>query len=302
MSVPSAELALPTADAAGRARSDGLLARLLHQPLTLAALGYLVVLALLAALAPLISPYDPYATDYRAILHPPTTAHWLGTDDLGRDMLSRLLYASRSSLLACLQAVGLALAAGTTIGVLSGYFGGWIDRMLMLVIDAVLSVPGLLLAMSIVGALGPGLTNAMIALAVIFVPLFARLSRVQTLAVREEVYMEAARSIGVRHRRAVLRHVLPNIVGPLVVQVFITMGVAIVAEGAMSYLGLSIQPPQASWGNLLQRAFSSVAQAPWLIFIPGAVITVTVVAFQILGDGLSHLLSGTAATTAGRQP
>jgi peptide/nickel transport system permease protein len=169
-----------------------------------------------------------------------------------------------------------------------------VDRIVMTLIDAVLSVPGLLLALAIVGALGPGLTNAMFALAVIFVPLFARLSRIQALAVREEAFMEAARSIGVSHLRAVLRHVVPNIAGPLVVQTFITMGVAIVAEGAMSYLGLSVQPPEASWGNLLQRAFSVVNQAPWLIFIPGAAITTTVIAFQVLGDGLSLALSGGA--------
>ncbi|MFV2010376.1 ABC transporter permease [Micromonospora sp. LOL_027] len=284
-----------------RDRGDALVARIRSQPMTVVALGYLVLLSLLAVAAPLASPYDPYATDFRAILDPPSAVHWLGTDDLGRDMLSRLLYASRSSLLACLQAVGLGLLGGVLLGVTAGYFGGWVDRLVMTLIDAVLSVPGLLLAMSIVGVLGPGLRNAMFALAVIFVPIFARLSRIQALAVREETYLEAARSIGVSHLRSVLRHVLPNIAGPLVVQVFITMAVAIVAEGAMSYLGLSIQPPEASWGNLLQRAFSSVASAPWLIFIPGLTITLTVVAFQVLGDGLSQALSGGHQQKAGNR-
>lgn len=274
--------------------------RLRRQPLTLAALGFLVLLATVSAAAPLVAPYDPYATDIRAILAPPSAEHWLGTDDLGRDMLSRLLYASRTSLLASLQAVGLALVVGLALGVTSGYLGGWPDRVLMTVVDAVLSVPGLLLAMAVVGALGPSLTNAMLALSLIFVPVFARLSRVQALAVREEVYVEAARSIGVSHLRTVLRHVLPNIAGPLVVQVFITMGLAIIAEGAMSYLGLSIQPPEASWGNLLQRAFSAVHQAPWLIFIPGTLITISVVAFQLVGDGLSRAFAGTGTAAAGR--
>ncbi|MFY1638030.1 ABC transporter permease [Solwaraspora sp. WMMB335] len=284
-----------------RDRDDTIIARLRRQPMTVVALGYLALLCLLAATAPLVSPYDPYATDLRAVLDPPSAQHWLGADDLGRDMLSRLLYASRASLLACLQAVGLGLLGGMLLGVTAGYFGGWVDRLVMTLIDAVLSVPGLLLAMSIVGVLGPGLRNAMFALAVIFVPIFARLSRIQTLAVREETYLEAARSIGVPHPRSILRHVLPNIAGPLIVQVFITMAVAIVAEGAMSYLGLSIQPPEASWGNLLQRAFSSVATAPWLIFVPGLTITLTVVAFQVLGDGLSHALSGGHQQKASRR-
>lgn len=271
-------------------RTDSVLSRLRRQPLTMAAIVYLTFLVLVAVGAPLLSPYDPYDTDLRALLQPPSSTHWLGTDDLGRDVLSRMLYASRTSLLACVQAVGVAALIGATLGVVSGYFGGWIDRAIMTVIDAVLSVPGLLLAMAIVGVLGSGLTNAMLALSVIFVPIFARLCRIQALAVREEVFMEAARAIGVPHPRAILRHIMPNIAAPLLVQVFITLGVAIVAEGAMSYLGLSIQPPEASWGVVLQRAFAVVHQAPWLIFIPGTAITLTVVAFQILGDGLSRAL------------
>jgi len=280
----------PTTEPVVRLRGDTVLSRLRRQPLTMAAIVYLAILAVVAIGAPVLSPFDPYDTDLRALLQPPSPAHWLGTDDLGRDVLSRMLYASRASLLACVQAVGIAALVGAALGVLSGYFGGWIDRGIMTLIDAVLSVPGLLLAMAIVGVLGSGLTNAMLALAVIFVPIFARLCRIQALAVREEVFMEAARAIGVPHWRAILRHVIPNIAAPLLVQVFITLGVAIVAEGAMSYLGLSIQPPEASWGALLQRAFSVVHQAPWLIFIPGTAITLTVIAFQVLGDGLSRAL------------
>jgi peptide/nickel transport system permease protein len=278
-----------------RLAGDTVWARLRRQPAVMIAIGYLVVLVALAVLAPVVSPYDPYATEFTNLLSPPTPQHWLGTDDLGRDMLSRMLYASRASLLACVQAVAMAVVAGVGLGVVSGYFGGWIDRLVMLVIDAVLSVPGLLLALSVIGALGPSLTNASVALAIIFVPIFARLSRIQAAAVREEAYMEAAQSIGVSHRRAVLRHVLPNIAGPLAVQTFITMGVAIVAEGAMSYLGLTVQPPEASWGSVLKRAFTSVNEAPWLIFVPGAVITITVIAFQVIGDGLNLAWSSSGA-------
>lgn len=275
-----------------RRRDDTVIRRLIRQPVTVVAIGYLVALTLAALGAPLLAPYPPDQTHATAILQTPTTDHWFGTDDLGRDMFSRMLYASRSSLMACLQAVGIAAVVGAALGVVSGYFGGLIDRMIMTVIDAVLSVPGLLLALAIVGVLGSGLTNAMIALAVIFVPIFARLCRIQALSVREEVYMEAARATGVSHLRALLRHVLPNIAAPVLVQVFITLGVAIIAEGSMSYLGLSIQPPEASWGVLLQRAFSVITQAPWLIYIPGAAIALTVIAFQILGDGLAQALVG----------
>jgi ABC-type dipeptide/oligopeptide/nickel transport system permease subunit len=300
MTTPLAEV--PTgADAALRLRGDTVIGRLLRQPLTVAAIGYLAVLALAALAAPLLAPYAPDQTHLRAILQTPSADHWLGTDELGRDMFSRMLFASRASLLACVEAVGIATVVGATLGVVSGYFGGLVDRVIMTVIDAVLSVPGLLLALAIVGALGTGLTNAMIALAVIFVPIFARLCRIQALAVREEVFMEAARAIGVSRGRAILRHVIPNIAAPVLVQVFITLGVAIVAEGSMSYLGLSIQPPEVSWGLLLQRAFAVITQAPWLIFIPGAVITLTVLAFQITGDGLARSLVGVGQRSGGQR-
>jgi peptide/nickel transport system permease protein len=300
MTTPLPEV--PTvADAPLRLRGDTVFGRLLRQPLTVAAIVYLVVLALAALAAPLLAPYPPDQTHLRAILQTPSADYWLGTDELGRDMFSRMLFASRASLLACVEAVGIATLLGATLGVVSGYFGGLVDRVIMTVIDAILSVPGLLLALAIVGALGTGLTNAMIALAVIFVPIFARLCRIQALAVREEVFMEAARAIGVPRHRAILRHVVPNIAAPVLVQVFITLGVAIVAEGAMSYLGLSIQPPEVSWGLLLQRAFAVITQAPWLIFIPGAVITLTVLAFQILGDGLARALVGVGQRTSGQR-
>lgn len=289
------------ADPALRQRGDTVLGRLLRQPLTVAAMVYLVLLAGAALAAPLLAPYAPEKTNVRAILQTPSAEYWLGTDELGRDMLSRMLYASQSSLLACVQAVGIAVVVGAALGVVSGYFGGLVDRTIMTFIDAVLSVPGLLLALAIVGALGPGLTNAMIALAVIFVPIFARLCRIQALSIREEVFMEAARAIGVSRLRAILRHIIPNIAAPVLVQVFITLGVAIVAEGSMSYLGLSTQLPDVSWGLLLQRAFAVITQAPWLIFIPGAVITVTVLAFQLLGDGLARSLVGVGPRTGGHR-
>ncbi|GIH72410.1 ABC transporter permease [Sphaerimonospora thailandensis] len=269
-------------------RGQTVLGKLRRQPMTMAAVLFIAMLGLAALLAPVLSPYRPHDTDYFAILQTPSPAHLLGTDDLGRDILSRMLYATRASLLACLQAVGLAVFVGVIIGLLAGYFGGWIDRLLMIVIDSLLAIPGLLLALALVGALGPGLVNASFALSIIFVPVFARITRIQAAAVNQEPYMEASRSIGLTHRRSVLRHLLPNTAAPLIVQIFITLGVAIVAEGAMSYLGMSIQPPEASWGNMLQRSFSTINEAPWLIFIPGALMTLTVLAFQVIGDGLNR--------------
>lgn len=271
--------------------SPGVGSRLIRQPVTMVALLFIVLLSGCALLAPVLSPYDPYATDYLAVLQMPNGTHLLGTDDLGRDILSRLLYATRASLLACLQAVSLAAVGGVTLGLAAGYFGGWIDRLVMLLVDSLLAIPGLLLALTIVGVLGSGLFNASLALGLIFIPVFARMTRIQAAGVVQEPYMEASRSIGLSHRRNILRHLLPNIAAPLVIQVFITMGVAIVAEGAMSYLGLSIQPPHASWGNMLQRSFSTIHEAPWLIYIPGALMTLTVLAFQIIGDGLNRAFS-----------
>ena len=274
-----------------RSKRSGVVSRITRQPITMAALSFIALLGLAALLAPVISPYDPYATDYLAVLEKPSAAHWLGTDDLGRDIVSRLLYATRASLLACLQAVGLAALGGVLLGLLAGYFGGWVDRLVMLVVDSVLAIPGLLLALTITGILGSGLFNASLALGIIFIPVFGRITRIQAAAVIQEPYMEASRAVGLSHRRSILRHLLPNVAAPLVVQIFITMGVAIVAEGAMSYLGLSIQPPHASWGNMLQRSFSTINEAPWLIYIPGALMTMTVLAFQIIGDGLNRAFS-----------
>lgn len=255
------------------------------------ALGFLVFAALTAIFASVIAPQDPNATSLREILNPPSGAHWLGTDDVGRDVLSRLIFASRASLLASVQAVTIAVVVGVTIGVISGYLGGWVDVVLMRVTDALLSVPGLLMAMAVIGILGPGLTNAMVGLAIVFSPSFMRLARGQVLAVKEEPFMEAARSVGVSDVKIIFRHVLPNIASPIVVQILMTMGFALLAEGALSYLGLSIQPPTPSWGSMLQRAFAFNNKAPWLIFIPGLAIMLTIWAFNVLGDGLRDALS-----------
>jgi peptide/nickel transport system permease protein len=256
-----------------------------HRPSAVIALAFIAVVVLLALLAPLIAPYDP-ADLHKDRFASFSSKYWLGTDDLGRDLLSRMLYGLRTSLVASLLAVAIALTAGFLIGVASGYLGGRVDTVLMRIMDAVLSIPGLLLAFAIVGVLGPGLRNAMLALSVIFTPTFARLVRGQVLATKEEAYVEAARVAGATDSRVVWRHVVPNSLSPIIVQALITMGLALLAEGALSYLGLSVQSPGTSLGTLVQRGFSYKERTERLIVIPGLMITSLAWAFNVIADGL----------------
>jgi ABC-type dipeptide/oligopeptide/nickel transport system permease subunit len=242
-----------------------------HRPAAVVALGFIVVVVALAVLAPVIAPYDPAKQHVRDRFASFSSKYWLGTDDLGRDLFSRLLYGLRTSLVASLLAVAIALAVGFLIGVVSGYFGGRVDSLLMRATD---------------GVLGPGLRNAMLALSVIFMPTFARLVRGQVLAVKEEVYVEAARVSGATDRRIVWRHVVPNSLSPIIVQALITMGLALLAEGALSYLGLSVKTPGTSLGTLVQRGFSYKERTQRLIVIPGLMITLLAWAFNVIADGL----------------
>jgi peptide/nickel transport system permease protein len=250
------------------------------------ALAFVTTMLLAAILAPWIAPYDPndqnlgdrYATFSRT--------YWLGTDDLGRDLLSRLLFGLRTSLLAAACAVAIALVIGLVIGTLSGYLGGRVDNFVMRVVDGILSVPGLLLMMAIIGVLGAGLRSVIIGLGIAFFPTFTRLTRGQVLAVKEEQFVEAARVTGATDRRIVLRHVLPNAMSPVIVQALMTMGFALLAEGALSYLGLSVEPPGSSLGTLLERGFDYKEQTQRLIILPGLVITALSWAFNVVADGL----------------
>jgi len=250
------------------------------------ALGFILVVVAFAVLAPVIAPYDPAKVHARDRFAGISSKYWLGTDDLGRDLFSRLLYGLRTSLVASLLAVAIALAVGFVIGVVSGYVGGRVDSVLMRAMDGVLAIPGLLLALAIIGVLGPGLRNAMLALSVIFAPTFARLVRGQVLATKEEVYVEAARVSGATDRRIVWRHVVPNSLSPIIVQALITMGLALLAEGALSYLGLSVKTPGTSLGTLVQRGFSYKERTQRLIVIPGLMITLLAWAFNVIADGL----------------
>ena len=246
-----------------------------------------VALVLFVALsADVIAPYNPDQAQQAGVLTAPALAHWLGTDQLGRDVLSRIIHGTRTSVQAGVVSVGFALIAGVSIGLLAGYHGGWIDDLLVLLVDALWSFPTLVLALAIAASLGPGLTNAMLAIGVVFTPVFARLVRGQTLSVRERDFVMAARALGAGSGRIMLRHIWPNVTAPIIVQTSLLVASAIVVEAALSFLGLGIEPPTSSWGSMLKAGYQYMQQAPWLSFAPGTAIFVTVLAFNLLGDGL----------------
>jgi peptide/nickel transport system permease protein len=257
-----------------------------------AVLGAIVVLIVvaLAALAPLVAPYDPIATDWGAVRKGPSAAHWFGTDENGRDVLSRVIWGSRASLLAGVISVSIALAIGVPIGPVAGYVGGWLDSIISRITDAMLACPFLILAIALAAFLGPSLGNVMIAIGITATPIFIRLTRGQVLTTKVEDYIEAARALGNPHYRVALRHIFPNIVPPLLVQATLAIAQAIIAEAALAFLGLGQQPPAPSWGVMLfisQRFFEN---APWMAIWPGAAIFVTVLAFNLFGDGLRDAL------------
>jgi peptide/nickel transport system permease protein len=264
--------------------------RLKRRKGAMVALVVVVLLILVALLAPWIAPYDPTATSFTQVRKAPSWAHWLGTDEVGRDILSRVIFGARASLSAGLVSVGIAVGAGVPLGLLAGYAGGWIDAVLSRLVDAMLAIPFLILAIALAAFLGPSLGNAMIAIGVTATPVFVRLTRGQTLAAKVEDYVEAARAVGNPHWRIALRHVLPNIVPPLLVQASLAIAGAIIAEAALSFLGLGQQPPAPSWGSMLNTAQRFIAQAPWMAFWPGFAIFFAVLSFNLLGDGLRDAL------------
>jgi peptide/nickel transport system permease protein len=221
---------------------------------------------------------------------PPSLQHLFGTDEIGRDVLSRVIWGARASLLAGLLSVSLALAVGVPIGLVSGYLGGVVDGTLMRMIDAMLAVPFLILAIALAAFLGPSLANAMIAIGISQTPIFARLTRAQVLAVKHEEYIEAARAVGNPHYRIVLRHILPNIIPPILVQATLAAASAIIAEASLSFLGLGQQPPDPSWGSMLNTAKNFMSQAPWMAVWPGAAIFTLVLSLNLFGDGLRDAL------------
>ena len=248
----------------------------------------LVVLAAIAA--PLVAPYDPVKVDGDALLEAPSRAHLIGTDQLGRDTLSRMVYGARASLAAGLTSVAAALVVGTTIGIVSGYLGGWADNVAMRLMDTLLSFPALLLALAITVVLGAGLTAVIIAISIVYVPTFARLARGQVLSARELDFVLAARAVGVADGRIMFRHILPNIAAPLIVQASLSIAFAILTEASLSFLGLGIKPPEPSWGSMVSEGRQYLREAPWVVFGPGVAILLTVMALNILGDALRDAL------------
>ena len=266
------------------------LRRLLRRRAAVVGLAVVVFFIALAVLAPLLAPYDPIATDWRAVRKPPSALHLFGTDELGRDVLARVIWGARASLTAGLVSVSIALAVAVPLGLLSGYLGGVVDGLLMRIIDAMLAIPFLVLAIALAAFLGPSLTNAMIAIGVVQIPIFTRLTRGQALAVKHEDYIEAARAVGNPHRRILLRHILPNILAPILVQATLAIAAAIIAEASLSFLGLGQQPPAPSWGSMLNTASHFLSQAPWMAVWPGLAIFSLVLSFNLLGDGLRDAL------------
>jgi peptide/nickel transport system permease protein len=264
--------------------------RLRRRKGAMAALIVVIFLVTVAILAPWVAPYDPTLTSFTQVRKAPTWAHWFGTDEVGRDILSRIIWGARASLSAGLVSVGIAVGAGVPLGLLAGYAGGWVDTVLSRMVDAMLAIPFLILAITLAAFLGPSLSNAMIAIGVTSTPVFIRLTRGQTLGAKVEDYVEAARAVGNPHWRIALRHVLPNIVPPLLVQASLAIAGAIIAEAALSFLGLGQQPPAPSWGSMLNSAQRFLAQAPWMAFWPGFAIFFAVLSFNLLGDGLRDAL------------
>jgi len=244
----------------------------------------------IALFAPWIAPYDPLGTSWSAIRKAPSAAHWFGTDELGRDVLSRVIYGARASLLAGVVSVSIALSLGVPIGLLAGYAGRWPDALISRMTDAMLATPFLILAIALAAFLGPSLTNAMIAIGISATPIFIRLTRASVLSVKVEDYVEAARAVGNSHLRIAVRHVLPNVLPPLIVQATLTIAAAVIAEASLSFLGLGQQPPEPSWGSMLNTAKNYVENAPWMAVWPGLSIFALVLSFNLLGDGLRDAL------------
>jgi len=256
------------------------------------ALGYIAVLAALALFAPAVAPFDPTAQDYDArLLSPATDGHLLGTDDLGRDVFSRIVWGSRSALAVGLVSVSVALVIGLLMGLVAGLAGGRIESALMLLADGVLSFPTILLAIAVVTVFGYGVVQVMVAIGVVFSPVFTRLVRAKTLAISSEGYVESARALGTPLWRITVVHIVPNMLGDLIVQCSVTFALAVVIEASLSYLGLGTQPPNPSWGLMLKDARNYLLQAPWLAVYHGLAIATTVLGFNVLGDALAEHLN-----------
>lgn len=264
--------------------------RFARNKLALVGAGFIAVLLACAVLAPVLSPHDPTAMHPSQRLASPGTSFLLGSDEMGRDVLSRLIYGARISLQVSLLAVGIALAIGTALGLLAGFYAGLVDNAIMRLMDVIFAFPDILLAIAIMAVLGSSLRNVMIAIGIVYIPIFARTTRAMVLAVKEQPYVEAARSLGVSDLRLIARHILPNVAAPVLVQATLLLGFAIVVEAALSFLGLGTQPPNPSWGIMLSDGRGFMEIAPWLAVFPGVAVFLAVLSFNIVGDALREAL------------
>ena len=283
-------VAIATAPALADGRRPSGFRLFLRSPVSL--VGSIVLLVMIAAaiLGPALAPYGVNETDIAGALRPPSAEHWFGTDDLGRDVFSRVVIAAQVSLRVAVVSVAIALVIGVLLGILSGYAGGWADGVLMRIVDVMFAFPMLILALAIVAVLGPGANTATIAIGVVYVPIFARVARASTLSVRSEPFVRASQTMGTGAGRILAKHILPNISGPIIVQTSLSLAFAILSEAALSFLGLGVQPPQPSWGRMLFEAQSFLGSAWWLAVFPGLAIFLTVLSCNLVGDGLRDVL------------
>ncbi len=282
-----APIALP---ALARARRDDTWRRLVRNELTVAGAVILALVVVAALFAPYLSPDDPLVMNPTQLLQPPSAAHLMGTDELGRDVLSRVIWGARISLYVGVISVTMAVVIGVTLGLLAGYHGGLVDDVIARLLDIVFAFPTILLSLGIVGMLGSSLTNTMIAIGVVYTPIYARLARGTTLAVKEREFVEAAVVSGARAARIIVRHILPNVMAPLIIQTSLNLSLAILAEASLSFLGLGTQPPDPSWGTMVNTGQALIELSPWPVVFPGLAIVLAVLAFNLIGDGLRDAL------------
>lgn len=264
--------------------------RLLRSPGALVGAALVLMFLLIGVAAPVFAPHDYQAADFSRVRQPPSTEHWLGTDELGRDLYSRLLYGARLSLLIGIISVGIGVLIGVPLGLISGYAGRHVDQGIMRLMDIMLAFPSILLAILMVAAFGPSLNNAMIAIGIVSIPIYARLIRSSTLSITQELYIEASRSVGTRSPRILTRHVFPNTFAPVVVQSTLQIAVAIQASAALGFLGLGAPPDVPEWGNMLQKGRTYILSAPHIVIFPGLAIMLVVLGFNLVGDGLRDAL------------
>ncbi len=290
MTDPTAGVAAGEPPVEHRSRLRTTIETVVRNRLAVAGLFILGLLIVVAIFAHVIAPYEINGVDIPNRLTGPSWTHLFGTDNIGRDVFSRVVVASRVSLEVGAISVGIALGVGVPVGLIAGYYGGAVDSVLMRIMDVLLSIPAIMLAIAIVASLGSGIVNAMIAIGIVYTPIFARITRGSVLGLKESVFVRAARSVGASDFRILRTHILPNVIAPIIVQTSLSLAFAILAEAALSFLGLGVQPPDPAWGRMLTDGRQFFQQAPWMAFFPGLAIVVTVMSFNFVGDGLRDAL------------